>query len=104
MTGVDAPQSCGSVQDGAIVAGEVEHALGARHQARIGLEAPVGREWHPECLETGANIGSVGHGAVSAGRQKRGRISARFQLVITVFISSPQIPVNRRAALEIRPP
>jgi hypothetical protein len=53
MSGVHTPQAGDTIQHFATILGPVVHALGASEQSRIGLELPVSRERHPECVEIG---------------------------------------------------
>jgi hypothetical protein len=60
MTGVDAPQTGGTIQDLVSVHVTVVHALGALKNARRFLELPVGGERHPVMIEI-LRIGGGGH-------------------------------------------
>jgi hypothetical protein len=63
VTGIDAPQAGGAVEDLAAICSPVVHAFGARQQARVLLELPVGSERHPEGFELLAlGTGRQGHG------------------------------------------
>ena len=59
VAGVAAPEPRGPVQDLAAVSRHVVHALGARQQARLLLEALVCRERHPESFEIVGLLGVV---------------------------------------------
>lgn len=56
---IDAPQASRAIENLTAVIAGVIHALGARQQAGIGLELPVGGKWHPVAVERGG-IGSAG--------------------------------------------
>ena len=60
-TGIGAPHPRGAVEHGAAVGGVVVHVLGARDQARSGLERAVGRERKPIGFEI---VGNGGRSAV----------------------------------------
>ncbi len=63
VAGVDAPEPGDAVEHLAAVRGPVVHALGAREQARRGLELAICGERHPERLE-GRAVGGIGtHGS-----------------------------------------
>src|SRR6266540_3320644 len=75
VPGIGAPHAGGAVEHGAPVGGVVMHVLGARDQARRGLERPVGRERKPIGFEV---VGDGGrslcwcrwHGAVSVAARR----------------------------------
>ena len=69
--GVDAPEARDAVEDLAAVGRPVVHALGAREQARVRLELPVGRERHPEGFERAQRGLAVMAGSGSAPDDKK---------------------------------
>ncbi|MNS65106.1 hypothetical protein D3C72_982550 [compost metagenome] len=66
VAGVDAPQAGRAVQDRATVGGEVVHVLGRGQQARLGLEAAVRGERHPEGIKVVG--GPCGHACILSRR------------------------------------
>jgi len=69
VTGIDAPQACGAVENLTAVVARVVHALGGDQQARFGFELAVGRKRHPEVFGIDL-VRWVGHHD-SMARQKR---------------------------------
>ena len=58
VAGIDAPKASRAVENLATIIAGVIHAFGARQQAGIGLELPVGGKRHPVAVKRGG-IGSV---------------------------------------------
>ncbi|MNW16155.1 hypothetical protein D3C71_2149120 [compost metagenome] len=51
MTGVDAPEACGTIQNFPAVDAGVIHAFRRGEQAWRRLELAIGSEWHPVTVE-----------------------------------------------------